>query len=102
MKTLSKSEFNSLFKDALVEPFAIPDYTLINYDDDEFYFYYNAENRVLETKGDYKLTEDQFETIAKAIEKKYQEYLEEEREIENAPMIVDHYELYGVSPSMFI
>lgn len=102
MKTLSQSEFNSLFKNAIVEAFAIPEYTLINYEEDEFYFYYNAEQRVLETKGFYKLTEDQFETIAKAIEEKYQKYLQDQSEIENAPIGIDYYEMYGVSPSMFI
>ena len=101
MKTLSSSKFKTLFENGIIEPFSGSEYTFTNYDE-EFYFYYDAEKQEFEDQGEYKLTEDQLNTIANAIDKKYQEDLTEERESENAPFAIDHYEEYGVSRSMFI
>lgn len=102
MKTLTQPKFESLFSQGIVEHFAGDEFTFINYQNEEFYFYYDAASQKFEDQGAYKLTEDQLDTIAKAIDEKYQEFLEEEKESENAPFAVDHYEEYGVSRSMFI
>ena len=101
MRTFSPSQFKSLFQNGIVEPFSGSEYTFTNYEEG-FYFYYNAEKQECEDQEEYKLTEDQFNTIAEAIDKKYQEDLAEERKSENAPIAIDHYEEYGVSRSMFI
>ncbi|MEO2061939.1 MAG: hypothetical protein ABGW97_03065 [Christiangramia sp.] len=95
-------EFEFLFDVAVVEQFAGSEYTFINYNDDEFYFYYDAEKETFEGQGAYELTDDQLNEIANAVEERYQDDLKEKREMENAPFSVDHYEMYGVSESMFI
>lgn len=102
MATLTSKKFNSLFSNGITEAFGGNEYTFINYDDDEFYFYYDAEQETFEGQGAYQLTEDQLNQIAKAIDERYQEDLKEKQELENAPFSIDYYEEYGVSRAMFI
>lgn len=101
-KSLSNMEFEFLCDKGVVELFVGNEYTFINYEDDEFYFYYDAEKETFGGQGAYELTEDQLNKIANTIEERYQDDLKEKREMENAPFSVDHYEMYGLSESMFI
>ncbi len=96
---LSKTEFDLLFEGADAEQFAGTDFTLTNYDDDEFYFYYDAIQDEITDQGDYELTEIQLYKVKKVLFERYKEYLEENRE--ETP-VTDYYEHYGVSRASFL
>lgn len=89
MKTLSQEKFESLFDNAVVERFCSAEYTFINYDEDEFYFYYDAENKTFNDSGEYKLNENQLEKIAEKID---EHYVEDKEEIDELSSIRKYFE----------